>query len=313
MAEKNLRNTVVLAKVETTYGTDSAPDGTYAVLCGIPDYGLNPDRRERNFVRKSLSPLGFAVGAKRQTISIPCELKGANVPATLSTACQLDDLLQMCGLSSTAVTGPPAYRKYVPVTTGMKSGTIYYYLDGQLYKLLGARGTFQAEFVADGYATITFQMTGLYSAATDTSIITVTSWEDHMPPPCLNIGLTIGSYTPTGVEKITLDMGVGLAEKKDMQNSAGLSSIMVNSRAPKVTIDFDMDTFASFNPFSKLTGNDLVALSWSIGSADGNKVSVSVPKAQFEDIKITNKDNRGVYSATFLATGEDDEVEIRTK
>lgn len=119
----------------------------------------------------------------------------------------------------------------------MKSGTIYYYLDGQLYKLLGARGTLQAEFAADGYATITFQMTGLYSAATDTSIITVTSWEDHMPPPCLNIDskIFIGSYTPTGVEKITLDMGVGLREKKDMQNSAGLSSIMVNSRAhPKL-------------------------------------------------------------------------------
>jgi len=314
MAEKNLRNTVILAKVETTYGTDANPGATDAVLCGIPDYGFSPDKRERNFVRTSLSPLGFAVGAKRQTITIPCELKGAGPDGSdAKKAGQLDSLFQMCGMASSAVTGPPAYRKYVPTTKDPKSGTIYYYLDGILYKLLGTIGTFQAEFVADGYASVNFQMTGLHSAPSDTAVISVTAWEEHMPPPCLSIGLTVGSYTPTGVERITVDLGATISEKKDMQNTSGLSKLLTTARAPKVTVEMDMDSLAKFNPFNYLSSNTLTNLSWSIGSSTGNIVSVSVPEAQLEDIKVTNRDGRGVYSVTFLCTGEDDEIEIQTK
>ncbi len=315
MAEKLTRKGVVLAKVEDSYGVDIVPAAVDLVLCGIPQHAVTGNKRERNYMRDSLSNAGFVVGAKKQTIEIICELKGPGNVVAPKTPTYLEPLLQACGLvAADGTIDVDDCRVYTPTSNSalMKSATIYYYLDGILHAIVGCRGTATMEFPADGSAQITFNMTGFYVAPSDAAA-NVAGAPDlkYEPPPVLSAGLKIGAYTPTGIEKITLDLGNTIAEKKDINSETGLSSILITGRQPKLTLDIDMDTLAAFNPYDRWEKGTIEAISWMIG-AKGNRVSIACANPRMDEPQKADKDGRAIWNLTYLLTGSDDDYIIKT-
>jgi hypothetical protein len=313
MGDIYTRMGVILAKSETSYGVDSLPTEVDAIMCSAPEQTISGDKRDRNVIRASLSPVGFGIGAKRQTIKFSVELKGANVPAALSTLTQLDPLFKACGHVSDVHAGPPAYVGYSPETNpnAVDSCTIYFYMKQNLYSLVGCYGTASLNFSTDGYPSVDFTMTGFYDRPKNQVKPAGIVFEAHDPPACLDIGMTIGAFAPIGVSKLAMDLGVKISERKDMQDPTGLSAIRITGREAKLTLECDVELLTVWNPYTNWESGTKEAIAFSVGPP-GNCVSVSAPTAQIEEPKTAQRDDQMVYQLSFLLTGEDDEYLIKT-
>ncbi|MHC1728577.1 MAG: phage tail tube protein [Syntrophobacteraceae bacterium] len=309
-----LRKGVVVVKQEANYGVDSLPTSTNVVLCSIPQHAVSGEKYVRDFMRNTLMSQGFSVGAKKQTISFSCEFKGPNNVGAPETPTYLSDLLEACGLVETEGTmGADEALVYTPTSTQslMKSCTIYYYLDGIKHALVGCRGNVTFEFPVNGVPKANFAMTGFYVAPTDSANPALGAIPDYEAPPCVNIGFVIGAYSPTGLEKVTIDLGNKIAEKKDLNSATGLSSILIVEREVKIGVDCDVDTLAAFNPYTLWANGALQTLSFTIG-AKGNRVHATTSYGRLDEPTKSDKDGRAVYNLNFVVTGDDNNFVLKT-
>jgi hypothetical protein len=313
--EQELRKSVLLAEVEATYGIDPSPGATNVILCSIPDVSLTSDMKDRDYIRDSYSQISKGIGIKRQTISFKCEGKGAN-NADVKTEPYFGVLLKACGLTKSTTTSPDSC-KYTPSAepnaSSGQSATIYFYMDTILYALVGSKGNAVLNFEVGSYPQIDFNFTGFYATPITASKPGTITWPEHQPPLCTSLGLTIGSYSPVGVSRVSLDLGNSVMEKQDMQDSDGLSSIRIAKREPKLTIECDVDALSAFDPYSIFEDATTSIIAWSVGSAQ-NIIGARASAAQLiEPPKTSEKDGRAVYTLNFGLTGSDDEYYIQTK
>src|SRR5688572_20173183 len=102
MGNLRVSNEVLLAKLESTYGTDPTPTaGTNAVLVQAPSLSneglrMNP----RAVVSANINQRQQVYGGRLARIQIPCELKGSG---TAGTAPECGVLLRGCAMGETVV------------------------------------------------------------------------------------------------------------------------------------------------------------------------------------------------------------------
>lgn len=102
------RKALVLAKPEATFNVDPIPTpADNSVLVSDPDYAIDANVLERNFVTESLSPLGVRTGRKLASLSFGVEVRSNGLTNSGSTndACKFGTLLRACGYSETGMTG----------------------------------------------------------------------------------------------------------------------------------------------------------------------------------------------------------------
>lgn len=151
------RREVILAKVETAYNWDAAPTAAAnAVLVEEPSWSYEGARMvERASSAGTMAPKQSVFGGTLKTISFNAELKGSG---SAGTAPEVGVLLRGCGMSQTIVASTSV--TYEPASTGHESLTIYYYADGLLYVLTGARGTVTGNLEAGNKGMLSFTFTG---------------------------------------------------------------------------------------------------------------------------------------------------------
>ncbi len=102
------RRATLLAKIEATYGVDPVPTSLLdAVLVEDPDYNVDVNILERNFVRDDLSPLAIQTGRKIASMTFMTELRGNGLQQSGSVADApiIGRLLRASGYSETGLTG----------------------------------------------------------------------------------------------------------------------------------------------------------------------------------------------------------------
>lgn len=102
------RRALLLAKIESVIGQDSNPTTALdAVLVSDPDFVVDPNILERDFVRNDLSPLGHSVGRKlaSMTFTVEARSNGLTNSGNVNDAAILGRLIKACGYSETGVTG----------------------------------------------------------------------------------------------------------------------------------------------------------------------------------------------------------------
>lgn len=98
----------ILAKIETTKNEDSVPTGTAnALLANDPQYSIEKNDLERNYVSNDLSPKASTVGRKLSVISFSLEVKGNGLShsGNLGDASTLAALIQASGYKMDSVSG----------------------------------------------------------------------------------------------------------------------------------------------------------------------------------------------------------------
>ena len=303
MATLLARKKHILAKVESTYGTDPTP--TQAIqTSNLRITPLAGPTVSRNLDRATLgNDLDILVGTYVQ-LSFEVELAGSG---TAGTAPAYNDLLLACGMADTVVASTSV--TYAPVSTAFDSATIYFKHDGQEHILTGARGSWSLNADAGTLPKLTFTFMGLYNVPSSQSDGTPDFSAFTVAKPVNNANTTTFSLHGGAVvmEKFSMD----LANQVEYRNVVGGESIQLFDRAPAGSTAFEAPAISDKNWFEIARANTLGALSMVHGTVAGNIATLSAPKVQVMSPEYAG-DNISTIQASlgFIPDSGDDEVTL---
>jgi len=304
------RKTVILAKIEATYGVDPVPTpAANCLLVADVDLKVQGEVVERDFIRSSLSRLQFVRGIRHVELSFRTELKGTGTRGSLPAFGWEGPLFRACAMSETVTASTSIV--YAPVSTGFESCTIYLYKDGIFHKILGCRGSFKLNFEVGKYPTVEWTFKGLYQAPTDASPGAQTL-SSVKPVPVLAGAFTIGGYAGV-ITKLELDQGVTVSERKSLNAATGIVGFDVTERNPQGSIDPETVTEAAGSFWSNWESAAALALNIGpIGATAGNIVQVAAPKVQYRDMTYADRNGVMTYAVPFALAmnAGDDELSI---
>lgn len=161
---------VLLAKIESAYGTDPTPTGAANAILMRGSVNMVPVEGEydpRNLIRPYYGNSESILGAVYSTIEFEIELQASG---TAGTAPPWGPLVRACAFSETISAGVSV--TYAPISASEESITLYYNIDGQLFKMFGARGSVSFDMTVKKIPFMKFKFTGLQQAVTDTAAAT---------------------------------------------------------------------------------------------------------------------------------------------
>lgn len=306
-----LKRAVLLAKEETTYGTDSVPTAAAnALLVFNPDIAPQTDILRRDPVRDFISPSSILIGNRFVEIKFQTEYYPGSAAGS---APRYGDLLEACAMSETVVALVSV--TYKPTSGAQKSVTIYLYQDGRLHKITGCVGTFELVFEAGQTAKINWTFRGLYQEPTDVSIPAAT-YESlaEQPAKVLSSNFTFNALTNLVVQRLAIGLGNVLATRPDVNSATGRKGFSVVRREGKGSINPEAFTLATYNAWTDWINSTLRQLSITVGSGAGKVLTVTCPKVAIENINaFKEREGIEVYEIPFslaMNTG-DDEISLQ--
>lgn len=320
---RQIEKTVILAKLETTYGTDATPVGASdAILVSSPQpIPLQANNVDRALVRGYFGGSEQLVGTASKAISFDVELAGSGTPTTPT---QWGRLLQACGFSQTI---GAASVDYLPTSTfgASSSLTIYYQLDGEQHKLLGARGTFSIAMGVGERPLLRFRFVGLDggSSAVSNATPTFTAYQVPLVVTDQNssdvlLGATytgatgvISSGTAYPSRGLTLDVNNRVA----YQALLGGETVEITGRDVNGNISFDLTAAQAVSFLADVKANTTTSLGFTHGVSAGNIIGIFGSKVQRVDPTIEDLEGRAMsrYNTRFVPNTGNDELRIITR
>lgn len=271
---KYLRKMAILAKVETTAGTDALPTGAAnAMLVG--DVQLTPldgDSVERTVVRPYFGAPGSKMVSSYSKVAFSIEAAGV---AALGDIPGYAALMRGCAMAMTNTAGVETI--FAPATDSLDSLSIYGYIDGILHKMLYTRGTVKLAADAKTIPKWTFEFTGTFIPATDTVLPTVvyTSFQAPLGVNKANTTLSLDSYA-AACSAFSWDAG-NTVVKRDLIN---VDTIEITGRKSTGSVTIEQTSVAAKNWIEMGYEGVLVPMTMVHGQGTTNVVELSSQYAQ---------------------------------
>jgi hypothetical protein len=306
---------VLLAKLESVYGTDPTPTpAANAIEARDIQHSAPVDQEELDTFQADLSPSGFVSGKRMQEIKFTVDLKGSG---TKGTAPRIGALFQACGFAETVSAGSSVIYTPASLSDGCSAVTVYYYKLGDassiLEKLTGCRGTITNLVMEAGkVARIEFLMRGLVNDPVDIANPSGMSFETTKPPIVQSSGLSFGG-TQLSARGLTFALNNSLADEESANAAGGVAAVHISGRKPSGTYTPSMVALGTKNFRSLLVAGTESAVSITVGSADGNIIEVTMPKAQIESISEEQQNGLGYLNIPlrFNRNTGNDEVQFK--
>ncbi|MBR7792309.1 hypothetical protein KDM87_06825 [Undibacterium sp. FT147W] len=291
------RNTLIAAKIETTAGTDAVPTGAANALL-VSDMSITPlDAKniDRALVRGFFGASEQLVGTASVKVSFTIELAGSG---TAATAPALGQLLQAAAIAEASLTSP-ARVEYSPVSTGLKTATIYYYDDGVLHKLLGAMGTCTLGAKVGERPTLKFEFTGLDGGVSAASASgTFTAWQKPVAITKANVvDITLGAtYSLGALSGGTVYPSTGL--EINLGNTVAYTPLLsseqvdITQRETTGSVELDLTAAQEVTFMGSVKSNSTQSLALTIGTTSGNKIIIFAPNVQMVSPKKVDQNGR---------------------
>lgn len=295
----------IALKIETTQGVESAPDpSTDAILVSeLSESNEGLRMVERPLIKPTISTEQSIFAGTLKRLTFTAELKGSG---TAGTPPEIGQALRCCGLDETI----GASVTYQPVSEGHDSSTIYYYQDGRMRKVLGAKGTATINAEAGGLGTVQFEFTGKDGGLVDSSFPTL-SYNATVPRPFINVPFSIDGYGAI-INSITLAFGNTISMPGNVREVDGFAQVEITQRDPNGTIDPEAQTKAVIDFETKFKNGALMPMTTGdVGSTPGNIWNLSQTIA-IRDIAQGERDQRRTDDLTYGAheTSGDDEFTL---
>ncbi|MFZ9654549.1 MAG: phage tail tube protein [Limnohabitans sp.] len=286
------RRRTLLAKIETTYGTDSVPvGGSNAILCRNLDFTpLNVNIASRDLVRPFLGNFDQLIATVNAQVSFEVELAGSGAAGTVPA---FGALLRACGLSETVVASTSV--TYAPVSSGFESASIYFNVDGVQHRLTGCRGTVAMSLAAAQIPVLRFQFTGLYNAPSDVAVPSVTYTQVTPLPVNATNTTAFQLYSYAGnMSSFEFDLQAEIQYRELVSNGVTVSNryIQYIDRKPQGSVVLEAVTMATRNYFTDALGTSTGNCTWQHGTTAGNRVTFT--SAQADIINPAYSDDNGV-------------------
>jgi hypothetical protein len=300
---------VIAAKLEVTYGTDPTPDGTNGILCS--NISLTPlagSVAKRQRAHATYGADKHTLLQEYRTVSFDVELAGAGAAGD---APLYGPLLRACGLSETISEDTKV--EYAPISSSQESVTIWFWWDGLLHKLNGARGTVSFKLNGGALPMMSFAFTGLFGAAdSDASALDVesgmASFIDAIEVNKANTATATLMGTAVTLESLQVDLG-NQAQFRDRPNAA---YVALTNREVTGNISFEAQTVATKAWVSTAKTGTTGALAIVHGTAAGNIIKIDGSKAQLEQPSYNEGDGIVIMQSAFglKRTAGDDEFKL---
>lgn len=267
------KNQLLLAKIESTYDTDSAPSAsTDSMLAIDPKIKEMVDPVRRPAQVGSLSRLGSVPGSKYAEITFSMELKGSGVAGT---APRIGTLFRACGMGNVVVSNTS--NTYSPESAGFESVTIWLYIDGRVHKVTGCRGDWKIKCEAGQMAMAEFTFKGRYADPTLLALA-VPTLESTTPAVCKSAVFTYNNRTSLVVKTAELEMGNTVAARPSLNDANAIAGFEITDRDPFLTIDPECTVETSYDFRGDALSGNLRQVSWQVGATAGNIVTFTIPK-----------------------------------
>lgn len=299
---------LILAKIETTYGIDPVPTpGANAIL--VSNLTVSPviEKNERNPLSASLSP--FLPGKPRIgliEVKFATELKGSGAATTPP---EVGPLLCASALSETIGGSDVTYQ---PISTNLKSITIYAYLDGELHRVTGCLGTLELLLEAGKTGVINFSFKGLGPVPIDAAILSGAAYDDTKAPVVESIAFSIGGYSPVA-SKFQLALNNNLTTRDSFNGAGGYAGVGITGRKTAGSFDPEAVTRATNDFWQIMADVSPGSLTATIGSVAGNRIVLTAPDVVYDSIAWGDRNGIRIYDIplSFNRNIGDDEIVIK--
>ncbi|QOR55723.1 MAG: hypothetical protein YHS30scaffold667_19 [Phage 65_10] len=275
---RSIRKSVILAKVETTSGTDAAPSNTAdAVLFHVQNLSCKVEQQfaDRDVVTGVFASPDKLPFTRRGTITFTVDAASVGV-ANLGNAPPIDALLQGVGLASTLSAGVSA--TYNDVSTALKTLTIWAYWDGELRKFAYAAGNMTGDFSVGNVPTFTFTFQALVTSVTAASNPTPTLTAFQRPQAVgpattskLTLGGTLSGSTISGgtaynFKTLTFDLG------NDVQfdTLATQETVAIYGRNSTLSCTLDLGVTDEVQKYTDMAAGTTASIGFKQGNASGS-------------------------------------------
>lgn len=316
-----MRNTAILAKIETTYGTDPVPTGSANALL-VSNVSANPlvaNNVSRELIRPYLGGSEQLIGTKYIELSFDVELQssGSMVAPTVPA---WGPLVRACGMAETATAGIRV--EYNPISTAFESVTIYYFLDGVLRKLLGARGNLVIKMGVGERPVLSFAFKGLDGGVTATALPATTLTGFKTPSVITDansgdvlLGCTYTAATPAltgGTLYPSRGLEIDLGNQVEFVPMLGSEAIDIINRQTTARVQFDFTAAQEVTFDASVKANTLQAIGLQHGATAGSKALVFAPAAQLISPSYQEFNGRVLmgFEARLVPSGGNDELKL---
>ena len=270
------RKRVILAKIETVYGTDPTPTGAAnAILVRNLDVTpLDAEIVNRDLVRPYFGSMDQIIAAQKVGISFEVELQGAGAAGT---APAYGPLLKACGLAETTNAGVSAV--YTPVSSAFSSVTLYVQVQDNtaasspLHKVTGCRGNVEFMLNAKSLPVMKFTFTGVYNAVVDATNLNAT-YTGFKTPLAVNKANT-PTFSFFGFSGIMSDFGLNLNNEVVYRNLLNSESVILTDRKVGGTVQFEAPTITAKDFFAAAIATTLGSMQIVHGTVAGSIIDIS--------------------------------------
>ena len=200
--------------------------------------------------------------------------------------------------------------KYLPISTGFESTTIYFNNSGVLHKAVGCRGSYNMSLGLGEIPTFNFSMTGQYVSPTDTALPS-TTYSNQTTPVLFKSGNTVAvsvmDYDTAKISSINVDMSNEIVYRELV---GGSTEVLLTNREPTGEIVIEAPTIAQKDFFAIANDNTTGRVCFQHGTTAGNIVSAVMPVCDIGN--PTYSDDSGIqmlsipYVPTPSASGNDE-------
>jgi len=290
------RKRLILVKTEATYGTDSVPTGTDALLVRNLDITpLSGEIVSRDLIRSYLGNFDQLIAQTSVAINFEVELAGSG---TAGTAPKYDAILKACGLAATIVASTSV--TYAPVSASFSSATIYFNVDGVLHKLTGCRGSMNMSCAVGAIPTLAFNLTGVYNAPTDTAQPAVT-YSAQATPLIFREGNTsaFSFFSYSGIlQSVDFNLANDLVYRELV---GGTKETLITDRKPAGTVMIEAPTIATKDFFTTALASSTGNLTFLHGTTAGNRVTFLASQVDVINPTYQDQDSIMMLSVPYVA------------
>ena len=291
----SIHQSVILAKIETTSGTDAAPTNLLnAMLIRVSGLSAKIEQKmaSRDIVRSVFGAPDMLPYTRRGSIAFSVELASAGAAAvTAGTPPAWDALLQGCGFASASVA--TSGTTYTPTSASLKNLTLWAYINGKLEKFTYCAGSFKVSMKAGQLPTLDFSFTGLPVAAVTqvgAPAPTVTAWQRPLAMGANNtgklfIGCAYAAFALSGGTGYNFSE-INLDAANDVQDIelASAESVAIYGRNPSASLVADIGATDIATQYTNMNAGTLITVGLQHGVAAGSKVIVFAPAAAITGI-----------------------------
>lgn len=275
MAKLLARQKALLAKVESTYGTDATPTGALNAIQtrNLEIEPLNGDPLEFDVDTEWLGAKAMSLVGRHVKINFEVAAAGSGAAGTAPAWGVL-----MLGAGHTETLTASTKAEYAPKDTDTNSLTIWVKVGRTLHKVTGCRGSVKFGAKNREYPWLQFEFIGLFNAPIDQSTplgTVLSAFLQPQPFRASSVSFTLGA-TLAGLHEVSVDFG----QKVEFYEHSEEEQIMQVDRKSTWQGTIEEPDVVTHNYFTDVNSDTIMTFAYVHGTVAGNIFEIQAAKTQ---------------------------------